>query len=361
MKNFNYLSLLLMATAAVVTSCSKTDNGVDIENQDKGAPSSMVINFSNPRSTGTPTNESALTGGTVLVFRSASGVLDGMTTFSAAPTNPITVSITAGTRDVYVIANTGINFSSITNVSQLKNFTNKYALSSISATGTSLPMSGATLNVNATSATTASHATATVQMVYMCSKVTIKWDVTQLNANITNFTVKKIYMMNVPTLTDCFATGADNLTSYCTSFATGIGSNFASFDTGLYYPASPTYTNAYAAALAQDPATTSGDNYFYIFENKVAGSPTIAVVEATADGILGETTYYYPIVINGSQNTTGGNNTATIIRGQYYNVTATIKGYGDDNPYNPIVKANMDVTIVPADWIATVNIDETFN
>lgn len=359
MKKIINLSLSLMATALVLASCSKS-NDADIENQDKGTPSEMIVKFDNPatRAVGTATGESDIVNGTVMVFRSSTGVLDGMATFTSTA-NPIRVKITAGTRDVYVVANTGINFTSIQNVSDLKNFASKPALSSISATGTSLPMSGSVLNQNASSATLATPATATVQLTYMCAKVSIAWNLSSLNVNMTNFTVTGAYIMNVPTLTDCFAFGNDNLTSYCTSFATGLV-NPSTFNTGQYYPASPTYTNTYNASLAlTSPATNSGNNYFYIFENKLATAPTIVVIEATVDGTSGATTYYYPIVINGAQNTSSGDGSATVLHGKHYTVTATIKGFGNDNPYNPIVAANMDVTITLPTWSPVV-INETF-
>lgn len=350
-----------MAMALFLASCSQSDEP-SIVNKDKGSPAVMTINFNNPapegRAVGAPVNESNITDGTVMIFRSSTGVLDGMKTFTSVA-SPITVPITAGTRDVYVVANTGLDFSLVQNVSDLKNLTTKYALSSISATGTALPMSGSVLNQNATAATTTNHATATVQMTYMCSKVKISWDLTALNANMTNFTVTGAYIMNVPSETDCFAFGSDNLTTYCQSFVTGLN-NPSTFNTGFYYPVTP-YTNAYDANLAlTSPASNSGNNFFYIFENKLAAHPTIVVVQATVQGNSGTTTYYYPIVINGTQNTNSGDGTATVLHGKYYSVTAKIKGFGNDDPYDPVVNAFMDVTITLPAWGPIITIDETF-
>lgn len=365
MKKLFNLSLSLMATALVFASCSKSDDS-DPGNQDKGSQAVMTIKFDNPetRAVGTPTNESTITEGTVMVFRTGSGILDGMQTFTSV-TNPITVKITAGTRDVYVVANTGISFTSVQNVSDLKNFTSKYALSTISATGTSLPMSGSALSQNATTATVTTPATATVQLQYMCSKVNIAWNTTNLNPDLSTFTVTDAYIMNVPSVTDCFAFGTNNLTSYSTSFSTGLSSP-ASFSSGAYYPVSP-YTNTYTAALELGTSNittqNNGNNYFYIFENNVVASPTIVVIQGTATdtGTGITTTYYYPIVINGTQNTASGDGTATVVRGQSYLVTATIKGFGNTNPYEPITNAAMNVTIIPASWSPVININETFN
>lgn len=365
MKTFLNLSLSLMATALVFSSCNKTgdsDNG----NPDKGTQAVMTIKFDNPetRGVGTPTNESTITEGTVMVFRAVSGILDGMQTFTDV-TNPVNVKITAGTRDVYVVANTGIDFNSIQNVSDLKNFTNKYALSAISATGTALPMSGNALSQNATAATLTNPATATVNMQFMCSKVNIAWNTTNLNPDLSSFVVTDAYIMNVPSFTDCFAFGNDNLTQYSTAFSTGI-SNPSSFSTGAYFPVSP-YTNTYTAALELGTnnvsTTNNGKNFFYIFEDNITTSPTIVVIQGTVTdpGTGITTTYYYPIVINGLQNTSSGDGTATVVRGQSYLVTATIKGFGNTNPYEPITNASMDITIIPASWSPVINIDQTFN
>lgn len=363
MKNLINLSLSLIATALVFASCSKSDD-LGAENQDKGAEAMMTIKFDNPasRAVGTPTNESTITEGTVMVFRTGSGILDGMQTFTSV-TNPVQVKITAGTRDVYVVANTGVSFASVQNVSDLKNFTTKYALSAISATGTSLPMSGSALSQNATAATTANHATATVTLQYMCSKVNIAWNTANLNPDMTSFVVTDAYIMNVPSVTDCFAFGTDNLTQYSTAFSTGI-STPASFSSGAYYPVSP-LTNTYTAALelgtSNVSTTNNGNNFFYVFENNFTLSPTIVVIQGTVTNNGVATTYYYPIVINGTQNTSSGDGTATVKRGQRYLVTATIKGFGNTNPYEPITNAVMDVTIVPASWSPVININETFN
>lgn len=354
MKKLMNLSLSLMVTALALVSCSQSDE-MPIEDQDKGAEAVMTVNFENPKSraSGTPTGESNITSGTIMVFRAGSGILDGMKTFTSIGT-PINVKITAGQRDVYVVANTGISFASITNVADLKNMASKYALTSISATGTALPMSGKTATtVNASSATIATPATASVTLNYMCSKVSIVWDLSALNQSLTGFTVKKVYVMNVPSVTDCFAFSPDILTTYSTAYSTGK-INPQTFSASSYYPATP-FTNAYLASLELDPAGTSGDNFFYVFENNVTASPTIAVIEGT----LGATTYYYPIVINGSQNSANENTTATVTRGRAYKVTAKIKGFGNTDPYEPIVNASMDVTIIAPQW-TPIAIDQTF-
>lgn len=358
MKTFINLSLSLMTTALVLASCNNSDE-IASDISETGAEATMTILFDNPaaRGVGTPTNESAITGGTVMVFRSGSGILDGMATFTSVAV-PTRVKITAGIRDVYVVANTGLDFSAVQNVSDLTNMTAKYGLSSISQTGTSLPMSGTALAQDASVSTTVSPIAVTVAMQYMCAKVEIAWDRASLNPDMTSFVVTGAYVMNVPTATDCFAFGTDNLTTYVNTFGTGF-SAFSSFTSGAYYPVIP-YTNEFSNNLnLASPAANSGNNFFYVFENKVAASPTIVVIEGTVTHLGQLTTYYYPIVINGTQNTASGDGSSTVVHGKRYTVTATIKGFGNTNPYAPIVNAAMDVTITPAIWTPVI-INQTF-
>lgn len=363
MKKIFYLPLSLLATTLVLSSCSKNDN-VIAENQDKGAQAMMTINFENAktRAVGNPSGESTINEGTILVFRTGSGILDGMATFNSV-LNPVQVKITAGTRDIYVVANTNIDFSSVQNVSNLKNFTNKYALSTISTAGTSLPMSGTALAQNASSATLANPTPVTVNLHYICSKVNIAWDLSAINPDMNSFTVTGAYVMNVPSSSDAFAFNTDNLTQYSNDFSTGFGT-FSSFSSGAFYPNSP-YTNSYLENLNLTDLTSTGNgkNYFYVFENNPITSykPTIVVIQGTVTDNGNVTTYYYPIVINGLQNTASGDGTGKVLRGQSYLVTAKIKGFGNTNPYEPITNAAMDITIIAATWAAVLNINQTFN
>lgn len=362
MKKFFNLTLSLLAAILVLASCSKNDS-IAPENQDKGSEAMLTINFDNTktRAVGTPTGETTITEGTILVFRAGSGILDGMVTFNSVA-SPVRVKITAGLRDVYVVANTNIDFSAVQNVSDLQNFTNKYALSTISGAGASLPMSGMALTQNVSAATLAAPAAVTVTLQYMCSKVNISWDIASLNPSMNSFTVTGAYIMNVPALTDAFAFGADNLTKYSTAFLTGIN-NFGAFTSGAFYPNTP-FTNSYLADLnlADWTQASNGNNYFYVFENDPSTSlkPTIVVIQGTVNDNGTITTYYYPVVINGLQNTTGSDHTGKVVRGQSYFVKATIKGFGNTNPYEPITNAAMDVTIIPASWLAVINISQTF-
>lgn len=360
MKKLIYSSLAFIALVCFSTSCSKSDNS-GTPDDNSGDPAVMTIRFDQPmsRTVGTPVyaDESAITQGMVFVFNSSTGFLDGTATFTSVD-NPVTVSITAGVRDVYVVANADpANFSTVAQVSDLYNITNKCTFASM--TGTNLPMSGYKLAVQATNATIASPATATVPLDFVCARVTIQWDLSQLPTYMAGFTVTDAYLLNVKASSDYFSSASTvALTSNVSAYLYGKAS-IQGF-TGTYLPAL-TYTNTYNAGLDLTDVTTSGNNknYFYVTENSVVASPTLVVVEGTFTENSMTTTYYYPIVINGNLNS-GGNNSSAVSRGNAYNVKAIIKGFGNVDPYDPIVNANLDVTITTATWTPQT-ITQTFN
>lgn len=240
MKNFFNLTLSLFATTLFLSSCNKNDN-INTENQDKGNCAVMTINFDNTitRTVGVPTSEVTITEGTILVFRMGSDILDDMVTFNRV-VSPVHVKITVGNRDVYVVSNTGINLSSVQNVSDLKTFTNKYSLSSIAAAVTSILMSGEAIAQNASNAGVQASTNVKVTLEYIYSKVNIAWNITSLNADMSSLAVMGTYVMSVPSLTDAFGFGADKLAQYSIAFLTGV-SNLASFASVTHTSPSPTW------------------------------------------------------------------------------------------------------------------------
>lgn len=360
MKKLIYSSLALIALVLFSTSCSKSDSTA-IPEDNSGAPAVMTIKFEQPmtRTVGAPVyaDESAITQGIVFVFNSSTGFVDGTATFTSVA-NPVTVHITAGVRDVYVVANADpADFSTVAQVSDLYNITNKCTFASL--TGTNLPMSGSKLAVQATSATVTTPATATVPLDFVCGRVTIQWDLSQLPTYMAGFTVTDAYLLNVKASSDYFSSAStvaltSNVSAYLYGKASILGFS------GSYLP-TLTYTNTYNAGLDLTDVTTNGNNnnYFYVTENSVVGSPTLVVIEGTFTENNVTTTYYYPIVINGSQNS-GGNNSSAVSRGNAYNVKAIIKGFGGVDPYEPITNANLDVTINTASWTPQT-ITQTFD
>lgn len=360
MKKLINSSLAFVALLLFSTSCSQSDSPATPDDN-SGAPALMTIHFAEPmtRTVGAPvySNESDITKGMIFVFNSSTGFLDGTATFTSIA-NPVTVGITAGVRDVYVVANADpADFSTVAQISDLYNLTNKCTFASL--TGTNLPMSGYVKAVQATNATVASPASVTVALNFICARVTIQWDLSQLPTYMAGFTVTDAYLLNVKASSDYFSSASTvALTSNVSAYLYGKASILGF--TGSYLPAL-TYTNTYNAGLDLTDVTTNGNNnnYFYVTENSVVGSPTLVVVEGTFTENSVTTTYYYPIVINGSLNS-GGNNSAVVSRGNAYNVKAIIKGFGNDDPYDPIVNANLNVTITTATWTPQT-ISQTFD
>lgn len=367
---------LFLSFAAIscmfLASCNQNDEVT--EPAEPGTPALLKVTLAsdvNTKASGAPVanDESKIGQGIILVFRGTSlnPVLDGKTTFdfSTSGNTAVSVNITAGAnRHVYVIANisNAADFAGVTRISDLYNLAAKYQLTAM-RTGTNLGMSGFTENIDASAATTASPATATVQLHFLGSRIHLDWDLSQLPSNMTGFTITGAYLLNVKSASDYFAVPGTYLTANVTSFLYGK-SDITGF-TGSYLPVSPA-TNTYDAALKiADLSADKGfaKNYFYALENN-SQSPTIVALE----GKLGAETYYYPIIINGDQNGSGANNATNagdkslvVQRGNIYNVKAIIKGFGNNDPYAPLSKGAINVTITPAAWNPVIQIDQEFN
>lgn len=372
MKKFK-LFLLPLIVAAVMVSCSNSETNSGSEIPEVGTPAMLRVELkslidNSTRSTGNPTriNESHIGLGTIMVFKAGAGnnILDAYANFDfSAGTTTLLVPITAGPRDIYVVANNTLSdFHSITQVSDLYNLTSKLDLTS--QNGNNLAMSGFTLGVNASNATVAVPATASVNLNFVGSRVSIDWDLSQLPPVMAGFVVTKAYLLNVKSMSDWFSpTSNISLTQHVNSFFNGLGDTFTF--SGSYLPVPPATNSFNSIVQMTDVVTEKGfaNNYFYILENS-SPFPTIVVIE----GVLGGNTYYYPIVINGDLNgtgpggsTNGGDKSSTVTRANIYNVRAIIKGFGTTDPYAPLSPAALDVTITTATWNPIIVIDQEFN
>lgn len=369
MRRFYFLAVAL--SGLLLSSCDKNQESDPSLNP--GPPATMQIRLTGDVNTKATlpdaTNESKIAKGMIFVFRGTglNPVLDGKASFdfTSATTNPVVVNITAGSsRHVYVVANIGneTDFASVTKLSDLYDLTNKYQLTAM-RTGTNLGMSGFVQNVDASAATNSSPATATVQLYFLGSQIHLDWDITQAQTAFSGFSITGAYLLNVKSQTDYFAATGTYLTANVNSFLRG--KNDISTFTGSYLPASPT-SHAYDAALVMANLSTDkgfANNSFYVLENN-SPAPTIAVLEGTYNG----DTYYYPIVINGDQNGSGtggttnpGDKSSVVARSNIYYVKAIIKGLGNTDPYAPLVKGLINVTITAASWNPVINIDQEFN
>lgn len=370
MKKFYFWAIAL--SGLLLASCNKEEAIVD-ESLNPGAPAKMEIRLKgdvNSKATlPNPLDESKIAKGIVFVFRGtgANPVLDGKATFdfSTLPANPVSVAITAGpNRHVYVIANISneADFAGVNKLSDLYNLTNKYQLTAM-RTGTNLGMSGFVQNIDASAATTAIPVPVIVPLHFLGSQVHMDWDITAAQLLYPGFTITAAYLLNVTSQSDYFAAPGTYLSANVNTYLRGK-SDVTAF-TGSYKPIAPA-TNTYDAALLMaNLATDKGflANSFYVLENN-SPYPTIVVLEGTYNS----TVYYYPIVINGDQNGSGvggivnpGDKSSTVTRSNIYNVKAYISGLGNNDPYEPLVKGSMNVTIVTATWNPVIFIDQEFN
>lgn len=368
MKTKILLATLFLSSLAFL-SCKK----VAPENPDlKSEPAILTINLAgsaDTKASGAPVEatETKINKGVVFVFKGTGSdpVLDGKATFDFTSSNvtPVRVNITSGTRQVYVLANVNPDdFANVNNLSNLYNATNKLTLTNFRSAG-SLPMSGFVPNVDATSASTTTPATTTVNLSFVGSRIHVDWDITNLNSGLQGLVINGAAIINAKTKTDYFAVPLTastfkSLTDNVTDFGQGLGAsiNFV----GTYLPSSG-HTNSYDAGLAIASADKGfAANFNYVFENDTP-HPTIV----TIIGTYNSKTFYWPIVINGALNGIGGADqgdmSASIHRGKIYNVKAVIKGNGNEDPYAPINPAAIDVTIVPASWDPVINISQEFN
>lgn len=369
MKKLYFLAFAL--SGLLLASCNKEET-VD-ESLNPGPPAKLEIRMSGDVNTKAtlpnPLNESKIAKGMIFVFRGTgmNPVLDGKASFdfSTLPANPVVVNITAGAnRHVYVVANIAneSDFSSVNKLSDLYNLTNKYQLTAM-RTGTNLGMSGFVQNVDASAATTAVPTPVIVPLHFLGSQVHMDWDITAAQLLYPGFTITGAYLLNVKSMTDYFAAPGTYLTANVNAYLRGK-SDISAFS-GSYMPVAPA-TNTYDVALVMNNLGTDKGflaNSFYVLENN-SPAPTIVVLEGTYNS----TVYYYPIVINGDQNGSGlggivnpGDKSSVVSRSNIYNVKAYISGLGNNDPYAPLVKGNMNVTIVTAAWNPVIFIDQEFN
>lgn len=369
MKKIYFWAIAL--SGLLLASCNKEEAVKD--DSAPGNPAVMQIRMTGDANTKAtlpnPLDESKIAKGMVFVFRGTglNPVLDGKASFdfSTAPANPVSVNITAGpNRHVYVVANiaNANDFNGITKLSDLYNLTNKYQLTAM-RTNTNLGMSGFVSNIDATAATTATPVGVVVPLRFLGSQVHMDWDITAAQLTYPGFTITGAYLLNVKSQSDYFAAPGTYLTANVNTYLRGKN-NISTF-TGSYLPVSPA-TNTYDAALAMaNLATDKGflANSFYVLENN-SPAPTIVVLEGTYNS----TVYYYPIVINGDQNGSGlggivnpGDKSSTVSRSNIYHVKAYISGLGNNDPYDPLVKGSLNVTIVTATWNPVILIDQEFN
>lgn len=366
--------LFLLSAVAMValTGCKRDRNSQ--EDSEGGLPAMMEINFIGDqiggKAVGIPNEvtEATINKGVVLVFRGsdADPSLDSRTNFDFTGSNPslVRASITRGIRQVYVVANVNpADFAGVYKLSDLQHLSNKLTLSAFRNSG-SLPMSGFVQNVDASGSTTQNPLKVTVQLGFIGSRVHVDWDDSQLPVGAT---VTGAVLLNVPAKSEYIATpngsgGYNPLTYGILDYLQGIGN--VSMFTGAHLPSaagvSGTSNNHDTELFILTQNKGFDQNYTYVFEN---GSPKPMII--AIQGTYNANTVYWPIVINGAFNGSGGSNTgdgsATVKHGMIYKVKAILKAnVGYEDPYSPVNPGAIDVEILPASWLATIRIDQEF-
>ncbi|MBP1593358.1 MAG: Major fimbrial subunit protein (FimA) [Bacteroidetes bacterium] len=367
-------SLLFAAIAAMLMSaCSKDP---DTEIPAKNARVEIVVSgksAASTRATGTlaTLNENTITNVTVGLFK-----LDGTTdniTEGALIAGKITVTGTAGDRDIIVVANapTGTFAGALT-----KDEFRQRALS-LTQVKTMLPMSGeSTAPSNLVGGITKS---ASVEVSRLVARIQIVGLNTAFSAvgqyANASFTLDKVFLYNA------MSTSQVGVVAPATTLVTSdlihgwTGPNEGTATTNIDLVDKEINTPITSAAY-----TTP--YYFYAFQNYFAtgiddtnkGTATKLVIAGwftPNKNVPGTKFYvYYPAVINRSQagtNITGADNGGNavsdmsnisnkgIVRNNIYSIDATIKSIGVDSPEKFMEPAALELGVTVADWNLTIN------
>ena len=132
----------------------------------------------------------------------------------------------------------------------------------------------------------------------------------------------------------------------------------------------PFNTNVTKSTALSDQVTTpftdnAGNavfNHFYTFGNDGATQPTILAIKSTKTVNSTPSTIYYPVQF------TTDDAKQTIEPGKYYEVTVTLNGDvaaggggGTTDPEVPVITSAIDVTVTPANWGVSIDVDKEFN
>lgn len=364
MKKIKFLAVAL--AAFTMFSCTNDE----VENLGNNAPGEQAVltiklkgdgdNQAQSRAAGpaTDTEDAVINNYLVFLFRDG-GALD------CAPresNSNAAVTITTGTtaaKKAYVIANTGAlangPFKDVKTESDLLKATADLMdnTNNVSTqTKTNLWMSGAEdVTFNGTTGTT------TVTLSYVAAKIQliVKDNRKNMSGGTIQIEDKEVVLLfagksgkffgTTKATQDHFYTG-DN--SYNNPFNTNVTKSTALSD----QVTTPFTDNAGNAVF----------NHFYTFGNDGATQPTILAIKSTKTVNSTPSTIYYPVQF------TTDDAKQTIEPGKYYEVTVTLNGDvaaggggGTTDPEVPVITSAIDVTVTPANWGVSIDVDKEFN
>jgi hypothetical protein len=379
--NFRIVAGLMMAATLAFASCTKEKN----DNVNPGENAKVDISIATPDTKATggdPTNVTMTISNFKAFVFDASGILvgsgwseDGLA-LTAARNKAI--STTTAAKTVYVIANAG-NFE-VRNASVPGTPTKAELEAYIADLGSTNDGSQRTLqwatgstaqDLVFTQTGSAFTASTTISLKFIAARITVKI-VNQMSnfdnavTTATDLKITNLAVLNARGASKLYGTLA-TVTPFTNaySFYSGIsGTGFENFPDGTSAGES---VNAPTTWLADVPAYTAGtpgsfaDTYvYYVFENTAVDKvdfPTIVTLVGTFNG----QTLYYPVhlapyeVLSTADAATKFANGVT--RGNSYDLTITMKvdgknkpGGGDD-PTDPIVPGQLDVTCTVTNWV----------
>lgn len=413
---FNVLSIAAMAALA---SCSLNEEVVP-ELQNKAPEAKVILKLEGEPETKargalpeTDNKNGTVNNLTVFIFNAGGDILKKVYIGTPAAAGANTVTTTTDAAKVSVVANagnqlsTGGLFYSVSTETALKEVLgNLLSVNPVTATpstqnDTNLYMSGSGM-VGAFAPGTGDdksmRASATVQLSFIAARIQFR-KITYVNSNKyvpsdqfdgnenANFTISRIYLMNVQRVSRFFKVGPENASYYITQpqkqFTGGMpwttpwtGSRPNGFvDNNEYRIPGPDLP---PSLLGTGSNRIENIGHWYVFANSgvadISKRPTVIVVEvkwrkkAAAAGVAHELlTRYFTIYFG------GGDQVSEILAGKTYDVTMALNGNfkteanggngggGTVTPDRPTVNSNVQVTITPAAWGTPITIEKAFN
>ncbi len=334
MKRTIFFITLFAGALLAGAACTSLSTDAPASDAASGERCSLSVSVGEPltrSTTASSSTERAVSGVQVLVF-DASGRLEAFGTGSSASAS-VTLSVTAGEKTVWAVANCPDDLSSVSSPTALSS-----KVTDLSSNGVS-----ALLMAGSSSATVSSSSSSvTVPVSHLCSKVTLlkvtrSFETASLAAKA--MTLDAVYLVNVAgslTLGGGAVSGG--------SWYNRLGHKDGSLDALLY--------DQVGASLA-DGATRSITHTFYPYPNASTSESTSATWSERRTMLVLECTFdsqkcYYPIFI------------PVLERNKVCEFTSvTLTRRGSSSPYEPVSTGDVSVSITVTDFATGQSYTET--
>lgn len=362
MKQIKFFAVAL--AALTMFSCSKEN--IETPPNAPGDKASLTISVtgqgnlkSGSKAIGAATGDAVVNNYIVFLFRDGGGI--DCAPQHSSDGSPLTITEgTTAASTAYVVANTGAlagDFAAVKTETALKAVVGDLMTSenTSSQTADNLWMSGSGTIAYGTG-DNAKKGNVTVTMAFVGAKIEliVKDNRTHMTDGTTTIVDKEVVLLFAGKDGKFFETAANQATQ--TDFYSG-DNKYPDFTTS-------TISTALTDAVGT-PFTANGSNavfnHFYTFGNNGAIMPTILAIKSlkTVNGTTSNT--YYPVQF------TAEDAGSTIEPGKYYTVTLTLngdvgggEGGGTPDPEDPFIKADITVTVTPAEWDPVV-VNKEFN